>query len=416
MAAGGHQDATIGRGEALRARARAIVSRRGEAARAADARGEERDTTPALGHAGGPASWTHADGGGGVALSQPAWADSRWSYIFGPDTSYAAEQDPPEGYVAEANRAGRGAQPGKVQGPVMRAPVWTWEVPLYFWFGGMAAGSAFVGLACDLVGDEASARVARKVALAALMPSPPLLIMDLGRPERFYNMLRIFKPRSPMSTGAWCLSLFGGLAAGSVGADLLGRRRTAKALGGANAVVGGYLGSYTGVLLAATAVPVWARSRLFLGPIFVATGALTGAGTTRMVLAATGMPADHPTRVALGRVETGAMASELLLSAVNEHNLGRLGEVLEQGRPGKLFQAAKWLARAGLVLRLAHRRTWTQHLASGCFLASALCFRYGWVGAGPSSAADDEAVARTARRQATRAEPEPPQPIVVTKH
>src|SRR5213075_202334 len=119
------------------------------------------------------------------------------------------------------------------QGPIINAPVWTWEIPLYFWFGGIAAGSSFVALACDLSGDEDSARIARMVALAALAPSPPLLIMDLGRPERFYNMLRIFKPRSPMSMGAWALTLFGNLAAGAVGADLLGRPRLAKLLGGA---------------------------------------------------------------------------------------------------------------------------------------------------------------------------------------
>jgi len=354
--------------------------------------------SPALGTGGGPASWRHAVPDGRVALSEPGWADGRWSYLFGSDTSYATAEAPPEGFVADANRRGRGGPtPAVVQGPVMKASVWTWEVPLYFWFGGMAAGGSFVALACDLAGDGRSARIARRVALAALVPSPPLLIMDLGRPERFYKMLRIFKPRSPMSTGSWCLTVFGGLAAGAVGADLLGRERTGKALGGATAVVGGYLGSYTGVLLAATAVPVWSRSRLFLGPIFVATGALTGAAATRLVLAAGGMPADHPTSVALGRVETGAMTAELLLSAVNEQRLGHLGAVLEQGRPGGFFRAAKGLARAGLVLRLARRRAWTQHVASGCFLASALCFRYAWVGAGPLSAEDDEAVARNAR-------------------
>ncbi len=416
MAAGGHQDAAIGRAQALRARARARISRRAEADRSVVADQGVRDTTPALGHGGGPASWRHADEGG-IALSQPGWADGRWSYLYGADTDYATSEPPPEGYLAEANRRGRGGgTPGKVQGPILRAPVWTWEIPLYFWFGGMAAGSSFVALACDLAGDERSARVARGVALAALAPSPPLLVMDLGRPERFYNMLRILKPRSPMSTGAWCLSLFGALGAGAVGADLLGRRRTAQALGGANAVVGGYLGSYTGVLLAATAVPVWARSRLFLGPIFVATGALTGAATTRMVLAAGGVEPNHPTRVALGRVETGAMAAELLLSAVNEHRLGRLGSVLEQGRPGRLFRAAKWLARTGLALRLVRRGTAPQHLSSVCFLTSALCFRYAWVGAGPLSAADDEAVARTARGEATAREPEPAQPVRVTHH
>ena len=414
---GGHDGAAIGRREALRARARALRSRRAEKERADAARSGVRDTTPALGTGGGPASWTRAEADSTVALSRPDWEDGRWSFLYGRDTAYLSPEAPAPGFVAAANRRGRaGSTPPVVNGPVMRASVWTWEVPLYFWFGGMAAGSSFVALACDLAGDEHSARIARRVAVAALVPSPPLLIMDLGRPGRFYNMLRIFKPRSPMNTGAWCLSLFGGLATTAVGADLIGRERTAKAVGGVNALVGGYLGSYTGVLLAATAVPVWSRSRLFLGPIFVATGALTGAATMRLVLAAGGMEYDHPTREALGRVETGAMAAELLLSTLNEHRLGRLGSVLEEGRPGRLFSTAKWLARTGLTLRLAQRSPRLQHVSSGCFLASALCFRYGWVGAGPPSAHDDEAVARNARGEAAAAEPAPVPPVTVTRH
>ena len=166
-------------------------------------------------------------------------------------------------------------------------------------------------------------------------------------------MLRIFKPRSPMSMGAWALTLFGNLAAAAVGADLLGRRRLAKRLGAANAIVGGYLGSYTGVLLASTAVPVWARSRLFLGPIFVSTAAATGAAACRLALVADGLPVGHPTRRALGTVETGAMTAELLLSIVNERRLGPLASGLEEGRPGKLFRLAKWAVRAGLALRFA---------------------------------------------------------------
>ena len=46
------------------------------------------------------------------------------------------------------------------------------------------------------------------------------------------------------------------------------------------------------------------------------------------MLVATGLPVGHPTRVALGRVESGAMTAELVLSAVNEHRLGRLADVL----------------------------------------------------------------------------------------
>src|SRR6185503_7475284 len=136
---------------------------------------------------------------------------------------------------------------------------------------------------------------------------------------------------------------------------------------------------------------------------FVSTATLTGAAATRLALVATGMPEGHPTREALGRVEGGAMAAELLLSEINEQRLGHLAHAFRDGRSGRWFSAAKWLARTGMALRLARRRggPWTHHVASGCYMAAALCFRYAWVQAGPISAADDEAVAQTARGMAT---------------
>jgi formate-dependent nitrite reductase membrane component NrfD len=369
-----------------------------------------RDTTAAVGRSGGPAAWRRAVEGARVALQRRGWGDARWSFLFGDDTGYATGDRPAAPAAGEkaagergaregAARDGAGAAAPPVQGPVIKPPVWTWEIPLYFWFGGMAAGSSFVALACDLAGDHRSARTARKVAVAALGPSPALLVMDLGRPERFLNMLRIFKPRSPMSMGAWALTAFGNLGAAAVGADLLDRPRAARALGAVNALVGGYLGSYTGVLLAATAVPVWARSRLFLGPIFVATGGATGAAACRLALVATGLPEDHPTRTALERVERGAIAAELVLSQVNEARLGPHNEALEEGAAGRLFAAAKWLVRSGLALGLARRRVGpgAHHAASACYLAAGLCFRYAWVAAGRSSATDDEAVVVAAR-------------------
>ena len=162
---------------------------------------EKRDPTPAVGTPGEP--WFGEKTGEKIDLHIGEWKDGRWSYLYKEDTRYA-EADPDVGAIARAaaREARTGEVPEVVQGPILNAPVWTWEVPLYFWFGGIAAGSSFVALACDLAGDEHSATIARKVALAALMPSPPLLIMDLGRPERFYNMLRIFKPRSPKAGDA----------------------------------------------------------------------------------------------------------------------------------------------------------------------------------------------------------------------
>jgi len=361
---------------------------------------DRRDLTPAIGTRAEPGAYRRAAEGAEVALHRRRFADSLWSYLYGRDTRYRAEEVAADRVSAAALRARRGEMPDTVQGPVIQAPVWTWEVPLYFWFGGMAAGSSFVALACDLAADRGSAATARKVALAAAAPCAPLLIADLGRPGRFLNMLRIFKPRSPMSMGAWAMTLFGGLGAAAVAADLTRRPRLASALGGANAVVGGYFGSYTGVLLSSTAVPVWAGSRLFLGPIFVATGAATGAAANRLVLVGAGLPAGHPTRKALSRVEAGAIATELALSAINQRRLGGLSSALEQGAAGRLFRGARRAVLAGLGLRLARRAApVTQHLASVLYLAGGLAFRYAWLAAGRSSAADHGAVARSARRQ-----------------
>jgi hypothetical protein len=150
------------------------------------------------------------------------------------------------------------------------------------------------------------------------------------------------------------------------------------------------------VLLASTAVPVWARSRLFLGPIFVSTAAATGAATCRLTLVALGMKVGHPTRNALGRVEMAAMTAELGLSVINERRLGPLAAGLEVGGPGKLFRAAKWAVRAGLALQLT-RRPAAQLAASALYLTAGLLFRYAWVGAGPLSARDDRRVAEMAR-------------------
>jgi len=357
--------------------------------------------TPALGTPGGPGSWERAHPGAKVGLHRDAWQDEHWSLLFKDgDTQYA---------TAEADGSGPVPELDLVQGPMMKPPVWTWEVPLYFWLGGLASGAAFVATACDAAGDRTAARVSRAVSLAAVLPCPVLLILDLGRPMRFLNMLRIFKPRSPMSMGAWCLVGFSTTTAVSVGADLVAKDRFARATGVLSALLGGYLGSYTGVLLSSTAVPAWARSHLFLGPIFVCTGAASGAAACRLALSATGVPEGHPTREALAHVEMGAMATELVLSQINEARIGDLAEPLEHGRPGRLFAAAKWLVRGGIAMQMARGRANRPvfgHAASLCYLAAGLCFRYGWVEGGKASARDDEAVARMSRGRATAAEPD----------
>src|SRR3954451_1043450 len=98
---------------------------------------------PALGSGGAPASWERA--GEGVELHRRDWGDARWSFLYGDDTRYATPDPPPPEQLVRARRgARRGDAPSVIQGPMMKPPVWTWEIPLYFWFGGIAAGASFV--------------------------------------------------------------------------------------------------------------------------------------------------------------------------------------------------------------------------------------------------------------------------------
>jgi len=219
--------------------------------------------------------------------------------------------------------------------------VWTWQVPLYFWSAHGPAGSAGVALAADLVGDEWSASVARKVALGAVAPAPLLLIRDLGRPARFLNMLRVFQAALADEPGRVVPRLVHAIGAGAVGADLLKLRPAAKGLGAVNALLGGYLGSYTGVLLAATAVPLWARSRIFLGPSFVSTATATGAAATRLVLVATGRRpvGTNPRRAQAPGGRRDARGTDALDR--QRAPLGRAGRVLSEGRAGRLSRSAQ---------------------------------------------------------------------------
>jgi hypothetical protein len=100
-----------------------------------------RDTTPALGTRGEPGRWVRAVQGARVGLHKRKFGDGRWSFLYGGDTDYGADTFDKHEVAAASDRARQGDLPDTMQGPMMNPAVWTWEVPLYFWFGGIAAGS-----------------------------------------------------------------------------------------------------------------------------------------------------------------------------------------------------------------------------------------------------------------------------------
>ena len=272
--------------------------------------------------------------------------------------------------------------------PMLNAPVWTWEVPAYFFVGGAAGAAAAVGAVARLAGaDPALVSDARWIAAAGAIASPPLLISDLGRPERFLNMLRVFKLQSPMSVGAWTLAAFSTAAGAAAFADLVDRRfegrvpvtivgNAAEALAAATGLV---LSTYTGVLIGATAVPVWSRNVTLLPIHFGA----SGVGTAVSMLELLG----HRDR-ALNRLAIGAAAVETLIGLALESSSDREMVPVRQGHSGAITRAGGVLSGpVPLALRLlAPRSPALRTVAALSTIAGSLLTRIGWLEAGRQSA------------------------------
>jgi formate-dependent nitrite reductase membrane component NrfD len=262
--------------------------------------------------------------------------------------------------------------------PVLKEPVWTWEIPAYFFVGGLAGASSALALGARLSGRARLARRLHAVALAGLAASPALLVSDLGRPERFLNMLRVFKVTSPMSVGSWLLAANGGAATLAA----LGSRTGAWA----SALLGLPLSSYTGALVADTAIPVWHEARREL-PLVFASGAAASAGAAGMLVGPT-----EETGPARRLAVLGAVA-ELGLTAAMERRLGFLGEVYREGAAGRLGTLAKACFAAGAIAATARRR----RLGGSLLLAASALARWSVYKAGFQSARDPRYVVEPQR-------------------
>ncbi|HKT69783.1 MAG TPA: NrfD/PsrC family molybdoenzyme membrane anchor subunit, partial [Terriglobales bacterium] len=275
--------------------------------------------------------------------------------------------------------------------PLLKKPQWKWEVPLYFFVGGAAGSAAVIGAMANWVGrDPELRRTARLVAAAGGMISTGLLVADLGRPARFLNMLRVFKKQSAMSVGAWTLAAFSSFSGATAFAELVSQRfdfAPVRVLGHISEAFSATLGlpfhNYTGVLIGATAIPVWNRNITTL-PIHFGMSGLNSAVAILELLG-------H-NNTALNLLGIGASAFEAYEGLHLEQRPEAALEPLKHGLSG-------WITRLGgvlsgpapLSLRLAAQISGSRKMRrAACWaaIAGSLLTRYGWMQAGKSSAQD----------------------------
>jgi formate-dependent nitrite reductase membrane component NrfD len=249
--------------------------------------------------------------------------------------------------------------------PYVGDPHWGWYIVWYFFLGGIAAGAYVMATLVDLVGtaeDRRTVRYGYYLAFPLLNVCGLLLVVDLGRPERFWHMMienqtlrPMFKWWSPMSIGAWALLLFTAVAGASfVGvlcedrvirndrlSRLAARLRTGwigrlfHAVGAINAF---FVASYTGVLLTATNQPVWADTT-WLGALFLASATTSGLAAIGLCNALFG-PALQGPLARLEGLDRWAMTAELGLLAALALALGRWAPAVLTRWPGVLIPAA----------------------------------------------------------------------------
>jgi formate-dependent nitrite reductase membrane component NrfD len=291
-----------------------------------------------------------------------------------------------------------GDDPTYYDRPLLKEPVWIWAVPAYFYAGGTAGAAMVLGAVAQVAGGgelRGLVRSCRFIAAAGGALGSALLVYDLGRPERFLNMLRVFRPTSPMSVGSWVLA--GAASAAGASALLAGREGVLGGAGDAAGAAAGILGlplaGYTAVLLANTAVPVWKEARQSLPPLFIASSASALASLFGLLPFAAQGGREEKIVHRFGML--GKVADLAAMAAVERDadRVETVGRPLREGLSGALWKTARALTGASLALSLLPGRSRVKSAAQGALgTAGALALRFAVLHAGRASARDPRAV------------------------
>lgn len=286
--------------------------------------------------------------------------------------------------------------------PVINSPVWkATEIGGYLFLGGLAGGASLLAAGAEATHRPALARASKVGALGAISLSLAALVADLGRPARFVNMLRVFRPTSPMNMGSWLLTVYGPLAGAAAVTDVTRRLpRSGRVATGAAALLAPGVASYTAVLVSDTAVPAWHEGYPELPFVFTGSGAYA-AGGLGMIAAPTAQSGPARRLALLGGI-VESVATERM-----KRRLGVIAEPYSTGTAGFLMKAGKVLTVAGLAGGLTFgRRSRAASAGSGAaLLAASALTKFGVFQAGMQSANDPKYTVVPQRQRVTARQP-----------
>jgi protein NrfD len=204
--------------------------------------------------------------------------------------------------------------------------IWHWQIPIYLFLGGLAAGILFFAGVYYILGKEkempATVKWAPMVVPIALILGLFMLFLDLKHKMYFWQLYTTIRLESPMGWGAWVLMIITPISlvwSGSYLREAFPRwdwkfkfLYTFEAWVIRNRIFFAWpmviyaviLGIYTGILLSAfNARPLWNTS--LLGPLFLVSGMSTGAATIILI------SKNHEERRIIGRLDLLLVVIEL---------------------------------------------------------------------------------------------------------
>jgi formate-dependent nitrite reductase membrane component NrfD len=303
-------------------------------------------------------------------------------------------------------------EPGYYGLPILKRPSWKWQIALYFLFGGISAASFVLCSIAELTrrsGNSDMIRRGRYLSFATMLGCPPLLIADLGRPERFHHMLRIWKKTSPMNHGAWALAGFGLVSTLQVALlwpasrlpfgrgflRLLQRVLPEKLVSALGLPFALTIVSYPGVLLSTTANPLWARSH-FLGALFACSSMSNGAAALTLLNARS---QDHDLQSRLSRFEEISTVAEAAALGLYAGTAREAARPLYTGKQSRIFLigAVGLGILAPAILRRSRSSLLRHVVAPLLTLAGGAALKWAVTYAGQESAMNAELANRNAR-------------------
>jgi hypothetical protein len=278
--------------------------------------------------------------------------------------------------------------------PVLKAPVWKWVIPAYFYVGGCAGASSLLGALAQTLGRGSMrglVKRSRRIAAGGTMLGTAFLVYDLGVPRRFFNMLRVFRPTSPLNLGSWLLSSASTLSAGAAmlveQPGALGAAGDVAGLGAG--ILGPPLSGYTAVVVSNSAVPLWQEIRRTLPALFISSS-ISGAAALLDLMDL----ADEEEKVVHWYGVVGKVGELAAAAAVQKDasRVDRVGRPLREGATGAMWRGASACTAASLALAILPSRSRWKRVASALLgTAGSAGVKFAIHYAGVSSARDPRA-------------------------